>query len=159
MERGLEQREGITSPHEHNYEGSQNCVFCQIVAGKAPAMIIDENSSFIAALDINPRAEGHVVVFSKRHFRYFEEMDINEMAEYAQFIKAIIRKMRRKLAITGYTILSQNGFSSGQTAGHFVTHIIPTYAKKRKIIDLLSTVPVLDVAPALMGVICNTLRE
>ncbi len=151
-EKGEEQEKHV--PQEF-----QECVFCKILAKQLPAMVVEENSSFMAVLEINPKAIGHVLVFPKRHIAHFEEMDMKEMAEYAHTIKSVVRKMRRKLYITGYTVVSQNGFSSGQMTGHFVTHIIPTYSSKKVDMNLLAALPTLDIPPAVMEDTFRRLRE
>ena len=47
-----------------------NCIFCKIVSGEIPAHKVYEDESFLAFLDINPRAAGHVQVIPKEHYRW-----------------------------------------------------------------------------------------
>ena len=48
----------------------EECVFCQIVAGKIPCFKIYEDEDFLAFLDINPWVEGHTLVIPKKHYRW-----------------------------------------------------------------------------------------
>ncbi|MCK5474765.1 MAG: HIT domain-containing protein, partial [Candidatus Aenigmarchaeota archaeon] len=48
-------------------EPKKECVFCAIVNGAMPAKIVADNEYFIAFLDIQPKAAGHIVIVPKRH--------------------------------------------------------------------------------------------
>ncbi|MBX4206570.1 HIT domain-containing protein [Candidatus Parcubacteria bacterium] len=47
-----------------------NCIFCKIASGEIPAHKVYEDGDFVAFLDINPRASGHVQVIPKEHHRW-----------------------------------------------------------------------------------------
>jgi len=49
----------------------KDCIFCQIVAGIEPALIVAENEQAMAIMDRNPIADGHVIVISKNHYKNF----------------------------------------------------------------------------------------
>ena len=51
-----------------------DCVFCQIAAGKIPCFKIYEEEGFLAFLDINPWVEGHTLVIPKKHYRWVWDM-------------------------------------------------------------------------------------
>ena len=44
-----------------------SCVFCEIVAGTAPAIRIYEDDDYLAILDIRPFTRGHTLVIPKQH--------------------------------------------------------------------------------------------
>lgn len=44
-----------------------DCVFCQIVAGRSPATVVAEWRNAIAIVPIDPVCEGHVLVLPKTH--------------------------------------------------------------------------------------------
>ena len=48
----------------------ENCIFCKIIDKKIPSQIVYEDDSFLAFLDIHPRAPGHVQVIPKDHYRW-----------------------------------------------------------------------------------------
>lgn len=49
-------------------EGSVvDCIFCSIVAGSAPAVVVREDSRTLALLDRNPAADGHTLVVPTSH--------------------------------------------------------------------------------------------
>lgn len=39
-----------------------DCIFCEIARGEAPALIVDENELAFALLDIQALSEGHCLV-------------------------------------------------------------------------------------------------
>jgi len=44
-----------------------DCLFCAIVAGEAPAQIVDSDEHTVAFMDINPATAGHALVIPRRH--------------------------------------------------------------------------------------------
>ena len=46
----------------------ENCVFCDIVAGRLPSYKVYEDHDILAFLDINPLAPGHTLVIPKKHY-------------------------------------------------------------------------------------------
>lgn len=63
------------------------CVFCQIVKREIPAEIVYEDENFLAFLDINPRAPGHVQIIPKEHYRWV--WDVPNIGEYFEVAKKI----------------------------------------------------------------------
>ena len=48
--------------------GTDDCIFCKIVAGEIPCHKIYENGEVLAFLDVNPLSDGHTLVIPKLHF-------------------------------------------------------------------------------------------
>lgn len=48
-------------------DGVSDCIFCQIVAGDAPATVIAEGERAIAFMDVNPTTPGHALVIPRSH--------------------------------------------------------------------------------------------
>ena len=46
-----------------------SCIFCSIVKGKTPSIIIDENQDNIAILEIKPLSKGHTLIVPKEHLQ------------------------------------------------------------------------------------------
>jgi len=72
-----------------------NCIFCQIVAGLLPAHIIEEDAFSLCLLDINPLAEGHCLVISKRHVPWWH--DLTEEETISLFCMA--RRVAKRLMV------------------------------------------------------------
>ena len=52
----------------------RDCVFCQMVKGKAKHYLIAQNKLSMAILDINPFTRGHTFVISKRHEPFWHDL-------------------------------------------------------------------------------------
>jgi histidine triad (HIT) family protein len=46
----------------------ENCIFCKIVRGGAPASVVYEDKKIMALMTIAPANPGHVLVIPKKHF-------------------------------------------------------------------------------------------
>ncbi|WP_423790305.1 HIT family protein, partial [Listeria monocytogenes] len=56
----------------------KSCIFCSIVAQRAPASIIYEDELCLALMDIFPLRPAHVLVINKRHVQYVHELSEQE---------------------------------------------------------------------------------
>jgi histidine triad (HIT) family protein len=61
-------------------EPTGECIFCQILRGKAPGYIVCENDQAVALLDIQPYARGHCLVISRRHVPWWHDLTAEETA-------------------------------------------------------------------------------
>jgi histidine triad (HIT) family protein len=71
------------------------CVFCEIVAGRAPAHIVAEDELSLCLLDINPFTEGHCLVISKRHVPWWHELTEEETASVFGMARRVSLQLRR----------------------------------------------------------------
>jgi len=69
------------------------CIFCEIVAGCAPAFVVDEDPLALALLDINPFTEGHCLVVSKRHVAWWHDLSDDEIASVFQMAKRVANRL------------------------------------------------------------------
>jgi len=70
-------------------------IFSKIVSGEIPAHKVAESNDFLAFLDINPLAEGHVLVIPKEETDYIFDMeDASYMAMwmFARIVASAIKK-------------------------------------------------------------------
>jgi len=70
-------------------------IFSKIVAGEIPAYKVAETDDFLAFLDINPLAEGHVLVIPKQEVDYLFDLDdtlYTGLQMFAKIIAAAIKK-------------------------------------------------------------------
>ena len=52
----------------------EECIFCQIIAGKIPAKIVFESDKLIAFPDINPSADVHLLLAPKEHIEGIQDL-------------------------------------------------------------------------------------
>lgn len=101
------------------------CVFCKIVKGEIPSHKVCENEHFLAFLDINPRAAGHVQVIPKKHYRWVWDMPSDRknspnIAEYFEMIQKIA--IAQKKAFNAEMVLSR---ITGEEIPHAHAWIFP----------------------------------
>src|SRR2546425_12248318 len=104
-----------------------DCVFCRIVAGEIPAEVISREPEVVAFLDVQPLADGHVLVVPRAHVPRVE--DLKPSAADALF-RAVVRltgPVREALGAAGTTIGVNNGDATGQTIPHVHVHIVPRW--------------------------------
>lgn len=100
-------------------QASGECVFCQIVAGKAPATIVHRWDGAIAIVPLNPVTDGHLLVIPTRHVADFTEEPIvtGEVMEFAAM-----------LAKPPANLITSAGAEASQTEKHFHVHVVPRRA-------------------------------
>ena len=107
-----------------------DCVFCALVKGEIPAKIVGQNANALAFLDINPFSDGHTVIISKKHYKYFSETPkevLDDMTNLCQDIAVKISKS--KLKPWGFNYLCNEGNVAGQVVMHVHMHVIPKYGR------------------------------
>jgi histidine triad (HIT) family protein len=105
-----------------------NCIFCKIVAGEAPATIVDEDERTLAFMDIAPATRGHLLVVPRAHsadLLAIEEEDLRAVAHASQ---RLARRIKERLGADGVNLVNSCGAAAWQTVFHFHVHVIPRYA-------------------------------
>jgi len=95
-------------------------IFSKIVAGDIPAYKVAETTEFLAFLDINPLAEGHVLVIPKKEVDYLFDLDdvtYTGLQIFAKIVAAGIKKVIPCNRI-GVTVI-------GLEVPHAHIHLIP----------------------------------
>ena len=102
------------------------CVFCEIVAGTAPAIRIHEDDDFLGILDIRPFTRGHTLVIPKRHSVDLSDTPPATLAGMAQVGQRIARAARTsRLGATGTNFAINDGKSAFQSVFHIHLHVVP----------------------------------
>jgi histidine triad (HIT) family protein len=70
-----------------------SCVFCEIVAGRAPASIVYQDDIVMAFMTIRPTAPGECLVIPKAHVDHFTDVD----DDTAQRIMVVAQRIGRRL--------------------------------------------------------------
>ena len=102
------------------------CVFCEIVAGTAPAIRVYEDDEFLGILDIRPFTRGHTLVIPKLHSVDLTDTPATTLAGMVALGQRIARATRASgLAATGNNVAINDGRSAMQTVFHIHLHVIP----------------------------------
>ncbi len=104
---------------------SEKCIFCAILAGKAPAECVYQDAATLAIMDIHPQAPGHVLVIPKRHAAQLYDLDEASAAELGRALVRVARGISTALAPEGLAVRQANGRAAGQVVMHVHVHLIP----------------------------------
>jgi histidine triad (HIT) family protein len=99
------------------------CVFCEIVDGKAPAHVIQENEHSLCILDVHPYTYGHCLVISKGHVPWWHELTDDENASLFKLAKTVANRMMDKLRPDFVSL-----YARGRRVPHTHIFLIPTYS-------------------------------
>ena len=102
------------------------CVFCEVVAGTAPAIRVYEDDDYLGILDIRPFTRGHTLVVPKRHSVDLTDTPAETLAGMLAVGQRIAQATRVSgLGATGNNIAINDGKSAMQTVFHIHLHVIP----------------------------------
>ena len=104
-----------------------DCIFCSIVAGDAPATIVDEDEHTIAFMDIHPWTRGHALVIPREHAKNLYEISDEDLAHTMRAAKRLAGRARDTLGADGVNLLNSSERAAWQTVFHFHVHVIPRY--------------------------------
>ena len=102
-----------------------DCVFCEMVAGRIPVTKIYEDQVILAFLDIGPISDGHTLVIPRRHFERLHDCPAELLAQVASRLGRIAQAVAAGMNSEGYNVLCNNGRAAGQVVAHVHFHIIP----------------------------------
>lgn len=107
---------------------NHSCIFCQIIKGSKPAKIIERNERVTVILDINPVAEGHLLVIPNEHIEKLHDVQNAETA--AALMTAMVDAANKLIDVgicANYSIVQANGIYAEQGIDHLHFHIIPRH--------------------------------
>lgn len=86
------------------FQKNKKCVFCQIVKEerRAKTRIVVENSKFIAFCPYASRLPFETWITPKKHQASFQNLNETEIRDFAEILKKLLSKLRRKLGDVSY---------------------------------------------------------
>ena len=103
----------------------RDCIFCQILADRAPCYAVHETRYTKTFLDIFPAAPGHCLIVTKEHFTDIYEATPEAIGLVGHVSTLIAHTLRDELQCDGVGIFQLNGAAAGQTVFHYHMHVIP----------------------------------
>jgi histidine triad (HIT) family protein len=104
------------------------CIFCEIIARRAPARIVAESPTAIAFLPLRLINAGHTLVVPKHHTENFFEMTHLDLTYVMSLMKDLTDRMMELWRPQGLNILQNNGKCADQTVFHSHFHVIPRWS-------------------------------
>jgi histidine triad (HIT) family protein len=102
-----------------------SCIFCRIVSGEIPAQVVARDADAVAFLDVQPLADGHVLVVPVRHIARVEDLTESQARAVFDLVRRVTRAARAAVAADGTTIGINDGPATGQTVPHVHVHVVP----------------------------------
>ena len=107
---------------------SDGCIFCQIVAGQAPASFVHQDDAVVAFLDIQPINPGHLLVVPRDHIELMGDLKDLTAARVFQVAGRLAAALRRSgLRCEGINLFVADGEAAFQDVPHFHVHVIPRF--------------------------------
>ena len=104
-----------------------DCIFCAIVAGEAPAEVIDQDDHTVTLMDINPATRGHALVIPRDHAEDLLAISEEDLQHTAVAAQRIAKRMEAALEPDGFNLINACRAAAWQTVFHFHIHVIPRY--------------------------------
>jgi histidine triad (HIT) family protein len=105
-----------------------SCIFCEIVAGRAPVSIVYRDDHCVAFMDINPVTPGHLLVIPLSHADYLADLDSGVGAHLFRIAQRLAAAIRRSgLKADGINFFLADGEAAGQEVFHVHLHVFPRF--------------------------------
>ena len=102
------------------------CVFCAIVASRAPAVVLLREDSCVAFLDLFPIARGHALVVPVEHAATLGELPTSVQRELFAMAGKVLEAQRLSgLPFSGGNLLLNDGRAANQHIPHVHVHVVP----------------------------------
>ncbi len=104
---------------------SEECLFCEIAAGRKGTEFLHEDDRMVVFRDINPHAPVHLLVVPKRHVRSVNDIGEGDV-ELLGRMNLTAREMARRegVAESGYKLLYNVERGGGQVIFHLHLHLL-----------------------------------
>ncbi len=102
----------------------ENCIFCEIIAGKIPSETVYEDKEFIAFKDIKPLAPVHILIVPKEHIASINELEQKHVKMMGNMM-LLAKKLAQKQQIDeGFKLAFNTGRKGGQLVDHLHLHLM-----------------------------------
>jgi histidine triad (HIT) family protein len=102
---------------------TDDCLFCRIAAGEAPAHMVLEDSGTVAFLDARPVFKGHVLVMPRRHYVTLADLPVAGVGPLFERVRLISAAVPAALGAQGTFVALNNTVS--QSVPHLHVHVVP----------------------------------
>ncbi|MDG5776110.1 HIT family protein [Haloarculaceae archaeon H-GB2-1] len=106
---------------------TDDCIFCQIVAGDIPSRTVYEDETVFAFLDVNPLAPGHTLVIPKEHHERLNDTPADVATDVYAALHELVPSVEAAVDAPASTVAFNNGEVAGQEVPHVHGHIVPRF--------------------------------
>ena len=109
-----------------------DCIFCNIVAGKTENDFLYQDDKLVVFRDINPHAPVHLLVVPRKHIRSINDLE-PEDGQIVSHIIAVAKDMAKKESVnkSGYKLLFNVERGGGQLIFHVHLHLMGGWPNRK----------------------------
>ncbi|HZN09261.1 MAG TPA: HIT family protein [Pyrinomonadaceae bacterium] len=106
---------------------NENCLFCRIVTGEVPAVVVYEDDDAVAFLDHRPLFHGHTLLVPRKHVETLGELPVSLVEPFFKTAQLLSRVVEKALDAEGTFVAMNNRVS--QSVPHLHVHVVPRRKK------------------------------
>ena len=106
---------------------ADECLFCRIVSGEVPAVIVYEDDNSIAFLDHRPLFPGHTLLVPRQHVETLGDLPVKLVAPYFETAQLLSLAVESAMDAEGTFVALNNRVS--QSVPHLHVHVVPRRRK------------------------------
>ncbi len=108
---------------------SDQCIFCEILAGNSPASFTYQDDTVVAFMDVQPITHGHMLVVPREHAELMANLNDAVAMRTFRVARQLSAIARSTLGAGGVNLFVADGEIAFQDVPHFHVHVIPRYPK------------------------------
>jgi len=107
---------------------SEDCVFCQIVAGTLPSSVVHETAAALVLMDVDPVTPGHLLVIPKAHLPALADLSDTLACDLFSLARTMASALRQtSLRCEGVNLFYADGEAAFQEIFHAHLHVFPRF--------------------------------
>ncbi len=104
---------------------SDDCIFCRIIRGGAPAQIVYQDELLTVFRDIAPKAPIHLLIVPNRHIESLNQLGDADAELMGRLCLTAARLAAENgISESGYRLVINTGADAGQSVSHLHLHLI-----------------------------------
>ncbi len=103
------------------------CVFCDIIAGDAPARVVSRDHGVTVFLPDEPATRGHVLVVPDDHVADVWSLSQGAARNLASEVLRVTGAARSAMQPDGLNVIQSNGAAASQSVDHLHVHVLPRW--------------------------------
>lgn len=102
-----------------------DCIFCRIASGDAPATIVYQDEDCLVFKDIRPAAPVHLLVVPRKHIASLADVGPEDEALLGKLLMTVHKVAKEQgLDEAGYRTVINTGSGAGQVVFHLHLHLL-----------------------------------
>ncbi|HLG62451.1 MAG TPA: HIT domain-containing protein [Ktedonosporobacter sp.] len=104
-----------------------DCIFCEIIAGRAPASFVYQGEQVVAFMSLEQPNPYKVLVVPRAHVETIYDLNAEQAALIFQATVRVAKAIRAISGCAGLNVVQSNGMAGQQDVFHFHIHLLPRF--------------------------------